>query len=100
MNPRLEELVTAAGQSWEIVQLNTRREHYGKTTAEWHRRFKLHEKEIVQKPVVLATDKLEFQTKPFTLSTSCKAIAARSRTRNAFPSSREPAVTTKLSKSS
>jgi cyclopropane-fatty-acyl-phospholipid synthase len=46
LNPRLEELVTAAGQSWEILQLNTRREHYGKTTAEWLRRFKLHEKEI------------------------------------------------------
>ena len=46
LNPRLEELVAAAGQSWEIVQLNTRREHYGKTTAEWLRRFHLHEKEI------------------------------------------------------
>lgn len=46
LNPRLEELIAAAGQSWEIVQLNTRREDYGKTTGEWHRRFKLHEKEI------------------------------------------------------
>ena len=46
LNPRLEELVAAAGQSWEIQQLHTRREHYGKTTAEWLRRFRLHEKDI------------------------------------------------------
>lgn len=46
LNPRLEELVAAAGQSWEIEALVTRREHYGKTTAEWLRRFRLHEKEI------------------------------------------------------
>ncbi|MBK7861284.1 MAG: class I SAM-dependent methyltransferase [Archangiaceae bacterium] len=46
LNPRLEELVAAAGQSWEIQTLVTRREHYGKTTAEWLRRFRMHEKEI------------------------------------------------------
>ena len=46
LNPRLEELVKAAGNSWEIVELKTRREHYGKTTGEWLRRMKLHEKEI------------------------------------------------------
>ena len=46
LNPRLEELVAAAGQSWEILQLHTRRVDYGKTTAEWHRRFLMHEKEI------------------------------------------------------
>ena len=46
LNPRLEELISAAGMSWEILQVNTRREDYGKTTAEWHRRFKLHAKEI------------------------------------------------------
>lgn len=46
LNPRLEELVKAAGNSWEIVELKTRREHYGKTTGEWLRRMKLHEEEI------------------------------------------------------
>ena len=46
LNPRLEDLVAAAGQSWEICALVTRREHYGKTTAEWLRRFRLNEKTI------------------------------------------------------
>ncbi len=46
LNPRLEELVAAAGQSWEIVELHTRRTHYGRTTAEWLRRMKLNEKRI------------------------------------------------------
>lgn len=49
LNPRLEELVTACGQSWEIVELKTRREDYGKTTAEWLRRFRLNEKKIKEK---------------------------------------------------
>src|SRR5688572_12982992 len=49
LNPRLEELVAAAGQSWEIVELKTRREDYGKTTAEWLRRFRLNEKKIKEK---------------------------------------------------
>lgn len=46
LNPRLEELVMAVNPSWEILELKTRRVHYGKTTAEWLRRMKLHEKEI------------------------------------------------------
>ncbi len=49
LNPRLEELVTACGQSWEIVELKTRREDYGKTTAEWLRRLRLNEKKIKEK---------------------------------------------------
>lgn len=49
LNPRLEELVAAAGQSWEILQLHTRRTDYGRTTAEWHRRLKMHEKTIREK---------------------------------------------------
>jgi len=49
LNPRLEELVTACGQSWEVVELKTRREDYGKTTAEWLRRFRLNEKKIKEK---------------------------------------------------
>ena len=47
LNPRLEELVAACGQSWEIIQLNTRRLDYGKTTAEWLRRFRLSRDRIM-----------------------------------------------------
>jgi len=46
LNPRLEELVAAVNPYWEIVQLNTRRQDYGKTTGEWLRRLKLNEKTI------------------------------------------------------
>jgi len=46
LNPRLEELVAAVNPYWEIVELKTRREHYGKTTAEWLRRMKSHEAKI------------------------------------------------------
>lgn len=46
LNPRLEELVAAVNPSWEIVELKTRREDYGKTTAEWLRRMKSHEAKI------------------------------------------------------
>ena len=46
LNPRLEELVLAVNPSWEILELKTRRTHYGKTTGEWLRRMKLHEKDI------------------------------------------------------
>ncbi len=47
LNPRLEELILAVNPSFEIVELHTRREHYGKTTAEWLRRLQLHEKTII-----------------------------------------------------
>ena len=46
LNPRMEELVAACGQRWEIMTLRTLRTDYRKTTAEWHRRFLMHEKEI------------------------------------------------------
>lgn len=49
LNPRLEELVAACGQSWEIIELKTRRVDYGKTTAEWLRRFRLNERMIKEK---------------------------------------------------
>ncbi|GDX78612.1 hypothetical protein LBMAG42_04230 [Deltaproteobacteria bacterium] len=42
-NPRLEELVTAVNPHWEIRELHTRREDYGRTTGEWLRRMRLHE---------------------------------------------------------
>ncbi len=47
LNPRLEELVAACGQSWEIIQLNTRRVDYGKTTAEWLRRYRMNKDKIM-----------------------------------------------------
>ncbi|MBI2896782.1 MAG: class I SAM-dependent methyltransferase [Deltaproteobacteria bacterium] len=46
LNPRLEELVAAVNPHWEIVELYTRREDYGKTTAEWLRRLRANEKRI------------------------------------------------------
>jgi cyclopropane-fatty-acyl-phospholipid synthase len=46
LNPRLEELVAAVNPYWEVVKLETRREHYGKTTGEWYRRLRLNEKKI------------------------------------------------------
>jgi len=49
LNPRLEELIQAVNPSWEILELKTRRTHYGRTTAEWLRRLRMHEKEIRNK---------------------------------------------------
>ena len=46
LNPRLEDLIMAVNPSWEILELKTRRTHYGRTTAEWLRRMKIHEKKI------------------------------------------------------
>lgn len=46
LNPRLEELVQAVNPYWEVLDLRTQRTSYGKTTAEWLRRMKLHEAEI------------------------------------------------------
>lgn len=47
-NPRLEELVTAINPKWELLELHMRREDYGRTTAEWLRRMRLHEGTIRQ----------------------------------------------------
>ena len=49
LNPRLEDLIVAVNPTWEILELKTRREHYGKTTGEWLRRLRLHEKTIKDK---------------------------------------------------
>ena len=46
LNPRLEELVTAVHPSWELLELRTQRESYGRTTGEWYRRLRQHEREI------------------------------------------------------
>ncbi len=46
LNPRLEDLVMAAHPAWEVLELRTQRESYGKTTGEWLRRLRLHEATI------------------------------------------------------
>jgi len=43
LNPRLEDIIQAVNPYWEVVQVNTRREHYQRTTAEWLRRLRLNE---------------------------------------------------------
>jgi cyclopropane-fatty-acyl-phospholipid synthase len=43
LNPRLEELVAAVNPYWEVLELRTQRESYGKTTGEWLRRMRAHE---------------------------------------------------------
>lgn len=46
LNPRLEEIITAVNPYWEVMQVNSRREDYQRTTAEWQRRLRLNEKTI------------------------------------------------------
>ncbi|MGF1467513.1 MAG: SAM-dependent methyltransferase [Sandaracinaceae bacterium] len=46
LNPRLEELVMAVRPYWEIVEMRTQRESYGRTTAEWLRRLRRHEPQV------------------------------------------------------
>lgn len=49
LNPRLEELIQAINPYWEVRTLYTRREDYGRTTGEWLRRLRMHEKTIREK---------------------------------------------------
>jgi len=46
LNPRLEELIMAIRPYWEVVEMRTQRECYGRTTAEWLRRMRAHEGHI------------------------------------------------------
>jgi len=46
LNPRIEELVCAINPKWELETLIMRRKDYRATTAEWLRRFRLHEDTI------------------------------------------------------
>lgn len=46
INARLEELIPALAPHWELEELHMRREDYGKTTGEWLRRLRMHEKTI------------------------------------------------------
>ncbi|MCA9582425.1 MAG: class I SAM-dependent methyltransferase [Myxococcales bacterium] len=49
LNPRLEELIAAVNPYWEVVEVRTQRESDGKTTGEWLRRLKAHERTIRDK---------------------------------------------------
>ena len=40
---RLEDVIKAVNPYWEVMEVQTRREHYGKTCAEWQRRLRLNE---------------------------------------------------------
>lgn len=78
LNPRMEELVEACGQSWEIVQLNTRRQDYGKTTAEWLRRFRANKDKIMASgwgTKVMANGETVWTNYDRYLSTCVKAFA-------------------------
>ena len=46
LNPRLEDIIQAVNPYWEVMTVKTRREDYGRTTGEWLRRMRLHEKAI------------------------------------------------------
>ena len=49
LNPRLEDIIQAVNPYWEVMQVNSRRQDYQRTTAEWLRRMRLQEKTIRQK---------------------------------------------------
>lgn len=46
LNPRLEDIILAVNPYWEVVQVNTRRNDYARTTGEWLRRLRQHEAKI------------------------------------------------------
>ncbi len=46
LNPRMEDIIAAVNPYFEVMQVNSRREHYKKTTGEWLRRLELNEKTI------------------------------------------------------
>lgn len=46
LNPRLEEMIMAIRPYFEVVEMRTQRTSYGRTTGEWLRRLRLHEKQI------------------------------------------------------
>ncbi len=46
---RLEDVIMAVNPHWEVMEIRTRREDYGKTTGEWLRRLRLNEAAIREK---------------------------------------------------
>lgn len=49
LNPRLEDVIQAVNPYWEVMEVHQRREHYGRTTAEWLARLRKHEGTIREK---------------------------------------------------
>ncbi len=49
LNPRLEDVIQAVNPYFEVMQVNTRRVDYQKTTGEWLRRLRMHEQTIRSK---------------------------------------------------
>jgi cyclopropane-fatty-acyl-phospholipid synthase len=49
LNPRLEDIITSVNPYWEVIQCNSRRQDYQRTTGEWQRRLRLNEKVIREK---------------------------------------------------
>jgi cyclopropane-fatty-acyl-phospholipid synthase len=49
LNPRLEDLIAASASSWEVVELVTHRESYGRTVAEWQQRMLRNRAVIMEK---------------------------------------------------
>jgi cyclopropane-fatty-acyl-phospholipid synthase len=49
LNPRLEDIIQAVNPYWEVMACATRRTDYQRTTGEWLRRMRMHEKAIRQK---------------------------------------------------
>ena len=43
ISPRIEVIAAAVNPYWEIIELHTRREHYARTTEEWHKRLTAQE---------------------------------------------------------
>jgi cyclopropane-fatty-acyl-phospholipid synthase len=43
ITPRLEAIMASVNPYWEVVELQTRREHYARTLGHWHARFRQNE---------------------------------------------------------
>jgi cyclopropane-fatty-acyl-phospholipid synthase len=48
ITPRLEDIIAAVNPYWEVVEVKTRREHYGRTCEHWRQRLHDH-KETIEK---------------------------------------------------
>jgi len=46
ITPRLEAIMASVNPYWEVVELQTRREHYARTLEHWHARFRQNEKTV------------------------------------------------------
>jgi len=46
ITPRLEAIIASVNPYWEVVELQTRREHYARTLEHWHARLRRNEKTV------------------------------------------------------